>query len=169
MLSKLTELGLINDYNYALYFVEMSIKKAHGINKIKNNLLLNGVKEEIIQQVFVDYDFNNETINCEKVLLKYLPNLKKESHKQIYLKVRNYLLNQGFSNDIITMIIEKNSEKIDNISDEDELLLKHFVKMSKKYDIKNKNEKNKMVRSLLNKGFQLSKILKLCEGGYEYD
>ena len=67
------------------------------------------------------------------------------------------------------MVLEKNREKLDNISDEDELLLKHFQKMVKKYDIKNKNEKNKIIKNLLNKGFELSKILKLCEGGYEYD
>lgn len=166
---KLTELSLINDYIYSLYFIECSLKKFYGINKIKHTLLLNGVKEDIIKKALETYDYSAETENCEKVLIKYLPNLKKESHKQALVKVRNYLLNQGFSNGIITMVLEKNSEKIDNISDDDELLLKHFSKMSEKYDIRNKNEKNKMVRSLLNKGFQLSKILKLCEGGYEYD
>lgn len=168
VVEKLVELNLIDDYKYAMYFIELCLKKAYGINKIKNTLILNGVSEIVIDKTLETYDDDIEILNCEKVFLKYLPNLKKESKKSAKEKVKKHLYNNGFSNDIITMVLEKNHEKMDNISD-DELLFKHFNKMIKKYNIKNKNEKNKIIRSLLNKGFELSDILRLCEGGYEYD
>lgn len=169
VVKKLTDLNLIDDYKYALYFIEISQKKSSGINKIKNTLLLNGVKVDIVEKALSNYDFTLDVINCEKVLIKYLPSLKRESTKQAYFKAKNYLISKGFSNDIITITIEKNAEKIDNISDDDTLLLKHFNKLKAKYDIKNKKDKDKIIRSLINKGFNLSQILKLFEGGELYD
>ena len=118
-----------------------------------------------------NYSTSEMIENCEKVFLKYLPSLKKESKQGLKNKMINYLSNHGFSNFIINKVMEDNSEKLDNISDEDELLYKMYSKLlkTKKDNIDEKKFKNKVIRSLTSKGFPLYKVLKILEGDLSYD
>ena len=86
-------------------------------------------------------------------------------------KIINYLVSKGFSNEIITIVLEKNCEKLDNISDDDKLLEQAYQKILKtnKGNLKDRKQREKIIRSLCNKGFPLSKVLKVLEGGFEDD
>jgi regulatory protein len=129
------------------------------------------IKEEYIDEAIVNYSDEEMLENCEKVFLKYLPSLKKESKQGSKKKIINYLLSRGFSNDVILKVIENNTEKLDDISDEDELLYKLYNKLlkTKKDNIDDKKFKNKVIRSLTSKGFPLYKVLKVLEGDLSYD
>ena len=93
--------------------------------------------------------------------------LKKESKLGLKRKATNYLIVHGFSNEIITIVLEKNVELVDNINDEDELLKKLYSKLLKNKNAKidEKKFKNKVIRSLSGKGFPLYKIFKIMEDG----
>ena len=171
VLLQLENLKLINDREYAFYFVDVAKKKAYGVNKIISDLKENGVFQADIDLAIENYSKEELIENCEKCFLKYLPSLKKESKLGLKKKVTNYLLGRGFSNEIITIVLEKNSQKVDNISDEDELLRNLYLKLlkTKNAKIDEKKFRNKVIRSLTNKGFPLYKVLKIMEGGFDYD
>ena len=166
VLLQLEKLKLINDKEYAFMAVEVMKKKMYGVNKIINELKALEINEEYIFEAINNYSEDEELDNCDKVLLKYLPSLKKESKQGSIKKVTNYLMMRGFSNNIITKVIEKNREKLDNISNEDELLIKLYSKLlrTKKDNIDEKKFKNKVIRSLTGKGFPLYKVLKVLDG-----
>ena len=115
VLLQLEKLKLINDKEYAFMAVEVMKKKMYGVNKIINELKALEINEEYIFEAINNYSEDDELDNCDKVLLKYLPSLKKESKQGSIKKVTNYLMIRGFSNNIITKVIEKNREKLDNL------------------------------------------------------
>lgn len=168
-IEKLEKLKCIDDLKYAQLAVDVFRRKGFGKYKIIDKLKENKICQEYIEIALEDYSQEDEISNCEKVLLKYLPSLKNESKMSLYKKVSNYLLQKGFSNVIITITIENNREKLDNIIDEDEILLKSYkkiLKLKKKTDDE-KKFKNKVIRNLSSKGFPLYKILKLLEVDYD--
>ena len=171
VLLQLEKLKLINDKEYAFIVVEVMKRKLYGVNKIINELKALEINEEYIFEALNNYSEDEELDNCDKVLLKYLPSLKKESRQGSIKKVTNYLISRGFSNSIITKAIENNQEKLDNISNEDELLIKMYNKLlrTKKDNIEEKKFKNKVIRSLTSKGFPLYKVLKVLDGEISYD
>ena len=165
VLLQLAKLKLINDKEYAIMMVEVMKKKTYGVTKIINELKSLEIKDEDILEALLNYSDEESLENCEKAFLKYLPSLKKESKQGSVKKVTNYLISRGFSNNMITKVIENNREKLDNISDEDELLHKMYEKLlrTKKDNIDGKKFRNKVIRSLTNKGFPLYKVLKVLE------
>lgn len=171
VVEKLEELKLINDYEYANYFVSIMIKKGFGKNKIINELQRYEVPNDFIMEALSQYRQEDLVENCEKNFNKYLSSLKKDSKQSARTKMYNYLISKGFSNEIITIVIEKNSETLDNIVDEDKLLIDAYKKLlrTKKTNSDDKKFKNKVIRSLTNKGFPLYKVIKIIEGGFEYD
>lgn len=164
VINKLVELKLINDLEYANAYVLSAIKKQYGPNKIYEDLKNKRVSEENINIAISLYDDKDIEDNCKKIMEKYLPNLKKSSALNGKKKLQNHLLSKGFSNDVITSVIEKNHFLLDNISDEDELLKVHYQKLIKAKKPKDEKEfKSKAIRSLCAKGFPLSKVLKIVE------
>ena len=167
---KLEDLKLINDFEYVKSYVQKSKNKCYGPKKISNDLEQFKVEKEYINLALNDYSFQEQIISCEKLLNKYLPNLKKESILSGRRKITNFMLGKGFSNEIITIVLEKNNNLLDNISDDDTLLEKAYDKIMQKKGSSNERDfKNKVIRSLTNKGFQLSKVLKIVERRREHD
>lgn len=171
VIDKLIELKLINDHEYATYFTQVMIKKGFGYQKIANELRNYNIPSCYIEEALALYKEDDMIENCQKHFFKHLSSIKRESILNAKKKMSNYLLGKGFSNDIITIVIEKNQESMDNIIDEDKLLIDSYNKLlkSKKKDMDEKKFKNKVIRSLTNKGFPLYKVIKICEGRFEYD
>ena len=169
VLDKLEELKLINELEYAIFSVNLMKKKGFGKFKITYLLKEEKISDEYIEKALLDYLSDEELLNCEKQFNKYLPSLKKESKNNLIKKVYNYLSQKGFSNEIITIVVENNLEMVDNIVDEDKNLKNAFYKLLKSKTKINdeKKFKNKVIRSLTSKGFPLNKILKLLEGDYD--
>lgn len=165
VLRKLEELKLINELEYAKFSVNIMKKKGCGRYKIIYSLKEENINLDFINEALIEYSLEEEIDNCDKQFIKYLPSLKKESRNGVNKKIFNYLTQKGFSNDIITITLENNREKLDNIIDEDENLLKLYKKLLKSKEKINdeKKFKNKVIRSLSSKGFPLNKILKLLE------
>ena len=164
VVSKLLDLKLINDLEYAKAFVHSSIRKYYGPDKIYNDLKNKKINESYIEIALEDYEEEQILNNCVKNLEKYLPSLKKSSKKLGMKKLQNYLLEKGFSNKVITNAIEKSQSLLDNINDDDEILELHYLKLLKsKKSMDDKEFKVKAIRSLTAKGFSLSKVLKIVE------
>ena len=164
---KLNELKLINDKEYAKEYVVFAIKKCFGPNKIHRELQELNILEEDILDALEVYSYDVAFENALKLAEKYSLRLKKDSKERRKAKLRNYLQENGFNDAIITITLEKVREVLDNISSDEELLNKEFNKLmrTKKQNVDEKKFKQKVIRSLSNKGFALKDILKLLESG----
>lgn len=171
VISQLKKMKLINDLEYSRFFVSLMQKKCYGKNKILNELKNKNISSEITDIVMEEIDYSLEEENCLKCFSKYLVALKNDSRMSSRRKMIEYLKNHGFSNEIITIVLEKNVEKLDNIVDEDKSLVIAYKKIlkSKKANTDEKKFKNKIIRSLTGKGFPLSKVLRILKGGVKYD
>ena len=161
---KLDELKLLNDLEYAKYYLEYANKKGYGLNKIHQELSNEKIASYIIDEVMSIYDYSNEEENLKKVFEKYLKHLKIDSFKGAVSKIKNYLHQRGFTTESINKIIEENKDIILEIVKEDEALNKAFMKLLKaKKDMENKKFNNKVIRTLTNKGYPIEKVLKLLK------
>ena len=73
------------------------------------------------------------------------------------------LINKGFSLHIIEAQLLSNKEMIEDAVDDDGLLQREFQKLCKRYDISNWDEKDKVVKSLMQKGYHYKLIKELFD------
>lgn len=154
IIDKLVKNGLINDskYVYAYYLDKINLSN-DGPNKIKDNLLKLGIKEDIINEnITVDnkviYDKLNHLID------KKIKSSKGYSGNILKQRLISYSITQGYDIDMINEII--NTKNLTNIEEG----IKEYNKLLNKY--KNKYDDYKLesyIRSkLYSKGFDLDEI-----------
>ena len=102
--SKLVELGYINDKDYAVSYI---MSRKYGNQRIAYNLMQKGIGRETIEEAYFsieeEYERNIEDEKLEKAIEK---NIKKEENKLI-----QYLVRQGFS---LNKILSKYKEFKEN-------------------------------------------------------
>ncbi|MDO5088658.1 MAG: regulatory protein RecX [Leptotrichiaceae bacterium] len=97
---KLSELGYINDLNYAVSYIN---SRKYGVQRIVYNLLQKGIKKEKIEEAYeIIRQESGKDIEDEKLEKAVLKNIKKEEHKLI-----QYLARQGFELDKIFRKVKK--------------------------------------------------------------
>lgn len=150
---------LIDDKAYASDLVEYYNSLNFGENKIKTKLSDKGIFKEQIDKLKFPISIEKKKANnlfpkLEKKYSKYNASQKKQ---HIY----NSYLNEGFSRDIASEMTSKIKEA--NYKDElDKLKLdyqKAKTRLERKY--KGKELRQKILSSLLNKGYKLNDILKV--------
>ena len=94
-LSKVQELGLIDDENFARKFAgEMFNYKNYGKNRVENELFRRGVERDVIDKALAEFEIDNEEKIREIIKRKYYP--VSEDKKEIS-KIINALMRQGYS------------------------------------------------------------------------
>lgn len=157
-IKKLEKAGYLDDFKFAKAYLNDSVSlTSKGPYRIKNELIKNGVSNEIIDKVMEDIDtsiFKEKLYNLINKQLK----IKKGSKTSIKLKLLKYFLNLGYDE---TMILD--TIKNFNIKTNDEYLQKEYNKLYAKY--KNKYEGNNLEKfissKLYSKGYSLDDISKL--------
>ena len=97
--TKLVDLGLINDRRYAELLVrELFERKKYGKSRVKSELFRRGIDSDIINEVIDEYEEENETDNVEKIVdiirKKYYNKLVDEKSRQ---RVVAALVRLGYS------------------------------------------------------------------------
>lgn len=98
VISKMEEYDYLNDENFAKAYI-LTYGKKYGKLKLKSELKLKGVSDEIIDK-YLD-DFKSE--NIESVALKYLKN--KERTFDTFQKLSRFLYSRGYEFDDINACI----------------------------------------------------------------
>lgn len=152
---------LIDDKAFATDLVEYYSSLNYGKEKIIKKLLDKGIFEENISKISFPINIekrkaNNLLPKLEKKYEKYNYSLKK---KHIYDAYISY----GFSNDIASEMINK--IKPANIKEENNKLEKDFIKLNNKYKSRyqKKEMKQKIISTLLSKGYKLKDIISILE------
>lgn len=154
-IKRLKKNNLINDLEYCKAFINDSILLGKsGINKIKNELIKQGIDINIIEESLKNIDSSIFDNKLEKIIIKKIKANKKYSNMYLKQKILNELMNLGYTKDSIINILEENIIDDNNILDNE--FDKIYFKLLKKYDGEELIKKVKI--KLLSKGFKLEEI-----------
>lgn len=152
LIKELKHSNLINDLIYAKAYIhdKMYLSK-DGSNKIREDLLKQGIDENIIEE---ELKTDNELEKLEKLITKKLNSNKKYSRKIIKQKIINEFIRLGYKKEDIEKVLEK-----ENIEDNN-IIEKEYNKLYNKYKDKYENEKLKYTikQKLYQKGFDIEDI-----------
>jgi len=167
LIADLERNNYINDYNYVKRIFNIAENKLKGKLFIEDSLKDKEIDENLIQSFFSNY---NEKYLARKLVKRELNKLKDKYSKSSIINKITYKLNyNGFSDFIINEEI-LDLEYLKN-NDDNELLLKDYQKLLKKYKNKFKNKEldRKVIESLLLKGYNYKSIKNVVEGMNEND
>ena len=152
IISKLKNINLINDREYANAFINDKILLSDiGINKIKEELIKNNIDESIINEELSKIDTTIFDSKLKKIVLKKVKSNKKYSSSNFKNKLLNELILKGYNKDSILQELEH--YQFDDIP----FLEKEYNKL------KNKYENSKIIQKLLSKGFRYDDILNIIK------
>lgn len=151
-IEKLETQGYIGDLTYTKAFINDRINLSNdGPYKIKEQLIKLGINEDVILKELEVFNKDLEQSRIEKLIAKQI---KTNHNKGLYLlkkKILDYLVNLGYSKEIVISLIDKVS------IDEDEIKRKEYdklyQKLSKKYS--GKELEYKLKQKMYQKGFNI--------------
>lgn len=154
LINKLKKIGMVNDEMYVKAYVSDKIHlSSDGPNKIKNELLKNNIKEEIIDEELSKID-DEELINKVKKIINKKVRTSKTSSYNTRQKIYLELTNLGYSKELI--------DKCYNDDRDDESFLERdFNKIYKDVSRKETDENKiylKIKQKLYQKGYKLEQI-----------
>lgn len=152
-ITKLKEQKYIDDIQYASQYLQEKLALTmQGPNKIRQNLLNKGIKEEIIFEVLKKYDYEEQLKKVDKIINRIINKNKDKSQKYLKLKIYNELIAQGFYQEVIDDVM-----KTKDLKDDKENILKETEKLRKKYFNKYSGTKleYKIKSELIRKGYNV--------------
>lgn len=147
-INKLVELNLLNNDSYIKAYINDKVNLSNdGPFKIRNSLIELGFDEVLIDNYLNSFGEEIWASRIEKLINKKKSLMKSKSEYMFITKVKNDLYNMGYGKDMIDKYlscINYESDAIDN----------DFEKANRKF----KGDKNKIVSSLLRKGYSYEQI-----------
>lgn len=157
IISKLKTLGYIDDNKFSEYIVESYSRKLKGPNYCKKILIEKKVDYNIIDLAINSYTHQMEKDAIGKLIDKNIESLKKYPIKKQKMKLTSKLTSAGFRSRAINECLS-NLVLTDESNDS---LKKDLQKLLKKYDDLDENiKKQKIITSLMNKGYTYNQIKK---------
>lgn len=147
-INKLENLNLLNNSSYIKAYVNDKINLSNdGPFKIRNSLIELGFDEIEIDNYINSFGEDIWSSKIEKLINKKKSLMKSKSEYMFITKVKNDLYNMGYSRDMI-------DKYLSCINYESNAIDKEFEKAFRKF----KGDKNKVVSSLLRKGYSYDEI-----------
>lgn len=130
---KLESQGYINDRFFATSFLNNKLlTSSSGPYKIRKELEKKGIKNEIINDVLLDYTKEIQEEKISKIINKAIKSNRNKSNVMLRRKIQNDLIFQGFDKTLIDVLISKTEFPNDNNIAKKEYE-KLYNKLSKKY------------------------------------
>lgn len=104
VINKLKEYKYIDDQAYAVAFVSQ-FKTCKGAFRIRQELMLKGIKKEIIDEALSDIDENEKVENAFNLAKKAVKG-KPIDQKQL-IKVNRHLLSRGFDFETVNVVLNR--------------------------------------------------------------
>lgn len=102
---KLIGLGYINDYDYAISFIE-SRMSAYGMYRIKSDLYRKGISSETLDRAISDSD-TDQNDEIREIFLKKLKSCDGLTNEKRYNRVMSFMLRKGFDFRSINQLCEE--------------------------------------------------------------
>lgn len=147
-IKKIEELGLLDKKSYITAFINDKVNLSNdGPYKIKNALLDLDFDEKDIDDYLYTIDREVWSNKLDKLINKKKSLMKNKSYFMFINKIKNDLFNLGYDKDMI-------DEKLSKIEYENGAIDKDYQKCYKKFN----GDKNKIINSLLRKGYSYEEI-----------
>lgn len=148
-INKLENQKLLNEKQYVEAFINDKISLSlDGPYKIKKQLLDFDIEEDTIDNYLFNIDGNIWKEKINKIINKKMSLMKNKSYYMFINKLKNDLYNLGYDNEMI-------DNKLELINYESDAIDKDITKSIKKF----KNDKNKIISSLMRKGYSYEEIV----------
>ncbi len=157
IITKLKEINLINDYNYAKMYVNDKINLSlDGPHKIRKHLEQNKINSEIINQVINNIDETIIDAHIKKVIEKKVKSSTKYSESVYKQKLILYLVNLGYSKEKAKYFTENIK-----VNTNDKEFERVYSILLKKYT--NSELKTNFILKMLAKGYKKDEINKFLD------
>ncbi len=157
IITKLKEINLINDYNYAKMYVNDKINLSlDGPYKIRKHLEQNKINSEIINQVINNIDETIIDAHIKKVIEKKVKSSTKYSESVYKQKLILYLVNLGYSKEKAKYFTENIK-----VNTNDKEFERVYSILLKKYT--NSELKTNFILKMLAKGYKKDEINKFLD------
>ena len=157
VITKLTNLNLLNDNAYAAAYVYDRFNLYHdGPNKIKKDLLSHRISEDVIENELAKITNEDIYTKLSKMIIKKISHNTKYAKGEYKRKIEHEFLNLGYDLVMIDEIFEENFIGLN----EAELIEKEYQKIYHKYVNKYEPKKLTIVikQKLYQKGFNVDDI-----------
>ncbi len=162
VIKRMKDYDLIDDNAFILEHIEYYNSLNYGKNKIIQKLSSKGIFEEKLNK----YSF---PVSTEKKKAKAIfPRLEKKYSKYNFVQKKQHIYNayisNGFDSDVAKSVIESNIEVKDDkeeLKKLKEAYIKTKTRLAKKYA--KKELRQKIIQSLLQKGYRMNDIIKIIE------
>ena len=160
----LSEKNLINDHLFTLNYFKRCTRLGIGHNKAIYNLRSYGVDSEIIDLCLEELDDDEEYQAAMLLINNYYKKNTSISYRNIQRKIKEKLFLKGFTNEIIDKAMSQYDFEYDN-EKEKFALEKDMTKALNRYSkkIQGKELKNKIIDTLLKKGYNYEDIKHILE------
>jgi len=160
IIKKIKDFGYIDDRALSKYLTDYVIRQKKGPKVLERKLQEKRIDEEIIKEVLSSYDFDKE-IEVANLLMDSI--LKKNTDKPLKAQKMNAytkLARDGFSGEVINHVINEATFSDNSL----ERIEKEIEKQEYKYrDLDDAKRREKMIASLLRKGYEYSIISRYLE------
>lgn len=156
ILEKVKTFGYVNDYELAKSIFDSFVRNKKGPLALERKLTEKKIPRNIILEMMKNYTIDMEIDIARELAQKLVEKVSQEPVKKQKQKVYNRMAYAGFTNEAINCVVSALSFN-DNSSEKLELeisKLKHKYRNEEEY-----TRNNKILASLLRKGFEYSDIL----------
>ena len=166
LIKRLKKDKYLNDDFYVKTYINEKLEYSLvGPANIKEKLILKGVHYDLIDQHLIKYTEKYQYDKIAEIIKNETKYKIKKTYKKAYLSLKRKLVTKGFSLNIIESSLLSNIDKIKAVIDEEPLIKKELVTLVKKYDLAKYEDRSKVIKALLNKGFDYELIKRSVKEG----
>lgn len=155
IIQKLKSQRYLNDNEYVKQYVTEKIDfDLVGPRYIKEKLISKGIHFDIIDAHLVQYSDELQYNKIRDLIEKETKYKIKKPYIKAYQSIKGKLVNKGFSLHIIESAMISYKDLIEDAVDEDQLIQKEIDTLKKQFDINNFQQRDKVYKKLLQKGFR---------------
>ena len=157
IITYLKEYHFINDDKYVTFLLEEYEMKNYGKRKIIANLKQKGISDLSISKI--NFDEEQELLKAKIVIKGYCLSNANKSYRSLKENGYAYLMNKGFESEITQKALKDIDDYV-NKEDDRDILLKSLEKyvIIHQVDLLNPDQKNKLIKRYLAKGFDYNDI-----------
>lgn len=158
-LNRLYKSRILDDVLYAKNYIEESFEfKKYGKKKIIYDLESKFIKPELYRDFIDNITDQKQIENIEYLFNKKIASLKPQSIRQAIQKIKTTIVNKGYDISLVNTVVNNHQATIEEKIDEDEALTKDIQYALKKYKNQETKKNEKILASLLRKGYSYHKI-----------
>lgn len=162
IISELKQLGYLSDDRYVKEYILQQIEfQLVGPKYIRQKLISKGIHFDLINQHLVSYTKEIQITKVTTLVTQMIQYPIKKTIPKAILSIKNKCVQKGFDYDVVEQVIHQMKPEILKMVQNDELLQKEFQVLCKRYDKNDWSGKDKIIKSLMSKGFFYDEIKKL--------